>query len=60
MIEDLGERQDTGIRVIAVIANGRTRYVTSRHRSATDRVFAGIEAHHKLEEEQENGKEKSR
>ena len=51
MIEDLGECQNTGIRVIMIIANGRTRYIMSRHRNSPDRVFAGIEAHHNLEQE---------
>ena len=51
MIEDLGECQNTGIRVIMIVANGRKRYITSRHRNNPDRVFAGIEAHHALEQE---------
>ena len=49
MIEDLGEQQNTGIRVIMVIANGRTRYVTSRHRNNLYRVFAGVKAQIELE-----------
>lgn len=51
MIEDLGECQNTGIHVTRIKTNGRTQYLTSRHRDAFLKELAGLAARHRLEQE---------
>jgi hypothetical protein len=51
MIEDLGECQNTGIHVTRIKINGRTQYLTSRHRDAARKKLAGLAARYRPAQE---------